>query len=82
MGCMEHKLSAYANDILFHVTDPLVLLLNLLVELNDYGQVSNFKINYTKSKIKPITALGGMFSFIWTPKQGVKTGLLLRENSK
>lgn len=52
---MEHKLSTYADDILFPVTDPLVSLPNLMVELKAYRLVSNFKINYTKSEILPIT---------------------------
>ena len=54
-GSLEHKLSAYADDILFHVVDPFFSLPNLMGELTAYGGVSNFKINLTKSEILPIT---------------------------
>lgn len=37
VGSVEHKLLAYADDILFNVTDYFVSLPNLLVKLNDYG---------------------------------------------
>lgn len=48
---MEHKLSVYADDILFYVVDPHVSLPNLIGELSAYGEVSNFQINYAKSEI-------------------------------
>lgn len=41
--------SAYMDNVLFHVVDPTVLLLNLVEELVCYSRVSNFKINYAKS---------------------------------
>lgn len=72
VGSVEHKLSAYADNILFHVMDPLVSLPNLLEELTAYGQVSNFRINYAKSEILPIdvppalaTTLKRAFTFTW-----------------
>lgn len=72
-GSLEHKLSAYADNILFHVVDPHVLLPNLMGELTAYGKVSNFRINYTKSEILPITvpptlaaSLKGFFPFTWS----------------
>lgn len=55
MGSMEHKLSAYADNVLFHVLDPLVLLPNLMEELSANSQVTNFWINYAKSEILSIT---------------------------
>lgn len=72
VGSSEHKLSAYMDDVLFHVVDPTVSLPNLMELLAAYRQVSNFKINYTKSEILPITippvlttALKGAFPFTW-----------------
>lgn len=62
------------DDICFYVTDPLVSLPYLMAELTDYGQVSNFQINYMKSEILQITisptlaiALSGAMSFTWQP---------------
>lgn len=54
VGNIEHKLSAYADDVLFHLTNPLISLPILLKELQHFGTISNFKINYTKSEILPI----------------------------
>lgn len=72
VGSSEYKLSAYADDVLFYVVDPIVSLPNLMEELAAYSQVSNFQINYTKSEILPITippvmttALKGAFPFAW-----------------
>lgn len=47
----KHKLSAYADDVLFHLIDPLVSLPNLMWELQTFGRLSNFKINYSKSEV-------------------------------
>lgn len=42
VGNMEHKLSTYADDVLFHLSDPLILLANLMKELKHFGSLSNF----------------------------------------
>lgn len=72
VGSTEHKLSAYADDVLFHLTQPLVSLPNLMRELKSFGHVSNFKINFSKSEILPITipikmatGLQQTFPFSW-----------------
>lgn len=41
VGTMEHKLSAYVFDVLFHLTVPLVSLPKLMKELQLFGLVSN-----------------------------------------
>lgn len=40
----EHKLSAYTDDVLFHLTGPIVSLPNLMRELQLFGRISDFKI--------------------------------------
>lgn len=75
VGSLEHKHSAYTDDVLFHVVvhwRSTVSLPNLMEEQAAYSQVSNFKLNYTKSEILPImispvmaAALKGAFPFAW-----------------
>lgn len=55
MGSMKHMLSAYVDKVLFHVSDPLVSLPNLMEELFAYSKVSSFRINHAKSDIFPVT---------------------------
>lgn len=45
----EFKLAAYADDLLFFLTNPNSIP-NLLREFSLYGFLSNLKINYTKSE--------------------------------
>lgn len=50
IGDSDYKVSAYADDLLFSMTNPQVSLCNLMKEIESYGDLSNFKINYTKCK--------------------------------
>lgn len=47
---MELQLAAYADDLLFFLTNPTATLPNLLNKFAHYGYISNMKINYTKSE--------------------------------
>lgn len=74
VGQTEHKLSAYADDVLFYVSDPLISLPNIMAELKAFNLLSNFKINYNKSEILSLnitpglrTQLQSAFSFTWCP---------------
>lgn len=49
-GDSHYKLSAYADDLLFSLTKPGISLPNLLRELDQYGSLSNLKINMLKSE--------------------------------
>ncbi len=53
-GMSEHKLSLYADDLLLYVTDPHTSVPPLLQCLKEYGAVSGYKLNYTKSEILPL----------------------------
>lgn len=46
----EFKIAAYADDLLFFLTQPLTSIPQLLTKFSLYGYVSNMKINYTKSE--------------------------------
>lgn len=72
VGRVEHILSAYADDVLFYASDPLLSLPNIITELWDFNLISNLKINYDKLKILPLsispdlrTGLQFSFSFTW-----------------
>lgn len=72
MGSLENKLSAYADDVLFYVLDPLISLPNVMTELQDFNLISNFKMNYSKSEILPLNismdlraGLQSSFSYTW-----------------
>lgn len=46
----EHNLSLFVDDILMHITNPRVSLLNLQHLLNAFGTLYGLMIHYTKSK--------------------------------
>lgn len=46
----QHKVAAYADDLLFFITKPITSLPLLLQELKRYGNLSNFKVNLQKSE--------------------------------
>ena len=50
-GSEEHKIAAYADDALFTLTNPKFALPHLLKEFKIVNEVSDFKINLTKSVI-------------------------------
>lgn len=50
IGEEEYKIAAYADDILFYVTHPRTTLPNLIATIKDYGRLSNFRVNPTKSE--------------------------------
>uniref|UniRef100_A0A8C5PJ64 Reverse transcriptase domain-containing protein n=1 Tax=Leptobrachium leishanense TaxID=445787 RepID=A0A8C5PJ64_9ANUR len=52
----HHKVSAYADDLLFMLADPMASLPVVVSELENFGALSGFKINITKSEILNISA--------------------------
>lgn len=69
----EHKVAAYADDLLFFITSPVISLPSLLSEIRRYGGLSNFKVNYSKSEAMGIEVNPGLqnqltahFAFRWT----------------
>lgn len=73
VGESHQKITAYVDDMLFSLTNPLVSLPNLLKEFKKYGELSNLKINFNKSEAMSIgiptqhlTNLQSSFKFRWT----------------
>uniref|UniRef100_A0A8C5MBI0 Reverse transcriptase domain-containing protein n=1 Tax=Leptobrachium leishanense TaxID=445787 RepID=A0A8C5MBI0_9ANUR len=52
----SHKVSAYADDLLFYVLDPLRTLPEIVSEFETYGHLANLKLNMDKSEILNLTA--------------------------
>lgn len=74
VGPMDHKVAAYADDLLFFITQPLVTVAVLVEELRAYGQLSAYSINMRKSEALDLTltkimkqSLNQNFSFKWAP---------------
>lgn len=66
------KIAAFADDLLFFLTKPLVSIPNLLLELRIYEELSFFRISYQKSEaldVSLLTALAALlrvdFAFKW-----------------
>uniref|UniRef100_A0A8C5MGI8 Reverse transcriptase domain-containing protein n=1 Tax=Leptobrachium leishanense TaxID=445787 RepID=A0A8C5MGI8_9ANUR len=54
IGGEEFLVSAYANDLLLTITDPVHSVPHLLSLLRDFSDISGFKINIDKSRALPI----------------------------
>lgn len=50
LGSTYHKIAAYADDLLFVLTQPHISIPNLLKDFELFGYISNFKISYEKSE--------------------------------
>lgn len=50
IGDTHHKILAYANGMLFSLTNPLISLPNLMNTFERYGAFSNLQINFCKSE--------------------------------
>lgn len=50
-----YKTAAYADNLLFFVTNPHISIPNLVKEFQYYGYVSNMKMNYSKSEALNLT---------------------------
>uniref|UniRef100_A0A8C5N4G5 Reverse transcriptase domain-containing protein n=1 Tax=Leptobrachium leishanense TaxID=445787 RepID=A0A8C5N4G5_9ANUR len=81
---LHHKVSAYADDLLFMLTDPAVSLQEVVSELDTYGALSGFKINMNKSEILNISlrgtdtaALKHRFPFRWCAEKLCYLGIWL-----
>ena len=49
-GQIEHKISLYADDVLTYISDPATSVPALMRNLKEYGELSGYKINQSKSE--------------------------------
>lgn len=71
----QHKVAAYADDLLFYITEPLTSLPSLLQELKCYSRLFNFKVYLQKSEALNISlsdatraSLRPYFPFKWADR--------------
>ncbi len=55
-GGSVHKLSLYADDLLLFISDPDRSIPQVLVLLEEFGQVSGYKLHFHKSELMPINS--------------------------
>lgn len=48
-GSQHHKLCAYADDLLYYISNAVISVPILMSEIEKYGQLSNYMIKYKKS---------------------------------
>lgn len=72
VGNNSYKLSIFTDGLLIYVSDPKIAFPNILHELEQFGQYSNFKVNVAKSRclniilpIKEKETLENNFQFQW-----------------
>lgn len=75
-------MAAYADDILLYMTKPRLSLPNLIKELKEYGELTNFKINPIKTVILNLgvdkneeKALQQEFPFTWEKEELAYLGI-------
>lgn len=75
IGNEQHKISAYADDLLFSLTNPPISLPNLIHEFEHYSELSKLQINFSKSEAMGVGVSNEMFRtlqsnfrFKWTDK--------------
>ncbi len=51
----QHKISAYADDVVLFISDPKASIPPLLQLINKFGSFSGYKINWGKSELMPLS---------------------------
>lgn len=55
VGEREYKVAAFADDLLYYISNPRTTIPIALKEFKRYGERTNFKINMVKSELLNIT---------------------------
>lgn len=84
VGAGEHKVAAFAHDLLCYITCPRTTIPMALKEFERYGRLTNFKINMSKSELLNISIpkreqrafLSGL-SFAWCERELEYLGIKL-----
>lgn len=70
-GGIAHKILLYADDVILYITDPLNSIPVLLSRLGEFGEISGYKVNETKSEAMMLvgkwpTELNKEVTFNWS----------------
>lgn len=63
---MDHKIGLFADDVILTLTSPETSLDRTQQLLNEFGNISYYKLNITKSSILPIHIRNNMFHILKT----------------
>lgn len=84
IGDRIHKLNLFADDTVLCISEPLAPLSHLLVDLERFGCVAGFTVNYSKSEAYPINltkeaceAIRLTFKFKLVKKQWTHLGVII-----
>lgn len=64
VGPKQHKLALYTDDLLLYLTDPHTSLPNIFREFEQFGHLSNFKVNYSKTEALNISFDDAMVKYL------------------
>ncbi|XP_075209466.1 UDP-N-acetylglucosamine transporter TMEM241 isoform X1 [Anomaloglossus baeobatrachus] len=71
-GSVHHKAALYADDLLLYVSQPHTSLPSLMKELERFGHLSNFRVNFSKSEAlnislpqPEVSRIASNFPFKW-----------------
>jgi len=76
LGDIEYKISLYADDILLFITKPENSIPALVAIIDQFGQISGYKINYDKSEALPLGDFGDRASLVNFPFRWSSTGFV------
>ena len=77
-----YKISLYADDVILYITNPSLSIPALLGCLNDFGKVSGYKVNETKSEAMMLVGewpseLREKIKFNWSPEGFKYLGIMI-----
>lgn len=84
IGGQCYKLNMFADDTVAYLTNPTSYLSNLISVIDDFGALSGFSINYSKSELYPLDLLTlekqhiqSHFNFRWVRSSWRHLGVLI-----
>lgn len=62
-GEQVHKLALYTDDLLLYLSDPAVSIPAVMSVISDFGTISGYKINASKSILFPVSEQAKLLTF-------------------
>lgn len=89
IGSQCHVLSLFADDTAIYLFDPITSLPHLITLINNFGAISGFCINYSKTELYPIhitetqkSAIQAEYQFKWVTSNWHHLAVLIPLNLK